>query len=308
MNSLINDTPCYKILRIKVPPSRAHHNQLLQFLNRSYFVLMLLAFSSCYSPRYVYSPPTQNIPQINKKGNVNLGGYFASGGGSSWRDYPNVHAYNLGMDLHSAYALSDHVVLMINKYNRWEKNDGANDFNPGDSTIVNYHRALTEFAAGYFTSLKRDKENSFFQVLGGVAVGKFRFTETSLNNGIPFIRFHNSNITKLFVQPGFILGQKKSFSTSFSSRFNAIFYRKIKTNYNSTELKNYFLEDLSSSVFFWEPAITFSFGFRKLRGIRLNIQSGFAVLMNKRFVDYRTVNFAFGVITNSELFKKLQSK
>ena len=305
MNSLRRDIPGYKSLKVNITQSQAHHNQPLRFvLNQSYFVLMLLAFSSCYSPRYVYSPPTQNIPQINKKGDVILGGYFASGGGSSRRDYPGVHNYNLGMDLHSAYALSDHFAVMINKYNRWEKNDGANDFNPGDNAIVNYHRALTEFATGYCTSLRKDKENSFFQVFGGVAVGKFRFNETSLNSGIPFTRFHSSNITKIFVQPGFILGQKKSFSTSFSSRFNAIFYNKIKTDYNSTELNNYFLEDLSSSpVFFWEPVMTFSFGFKKLKGIRLNIQSGFAALMNRRFIDYRTINFAFGVTTDAELCK-----
>jgi hypothetical protein len=273
------------------------------------FLVICIIISSCYSPRYVYSPPTQNIPQLNKKGDINLAGYFAAGGGSSSHQYPGLYSYNLGMDVHVTYALSDHFGLMVNKYNRWEKNDGANDFNPGDSAIVNYHRALTEFAAGYFTSSKRDRGNNFFQVFGGVAFGKFRIRESSLNNGFPFTRFHNSNITKLFVQPGFIFGQKRNFSTSFSSRLNAIFYSKIKTDYNSTDLDKYLLEGLSSSaVFFWEPAMTFSFGFNKIKGIRLNLQSGFAVLMNKRFIDYRTVNFAFGIIANKELFKGKRSK
>ncbi len=307
MNSLLHYTPANKAPGVKIIQQHAYCSyRPLHFLNQPYLFVMVLVFSSCYSPRYVYSPSTQNIPQINKKGDVILGGYFASGGGSSRHSYPHVHAYNLGMDLHSAYAMSDHFAVIINKYNRWEKNDGANDFNLGDSSIIKYHRGLTEFGAGYFTSMKRDREHNFFQVFAGVSFGKFRLNETSLNNGIPFTRFHNSKITKLFVQPGFILGQKKKFSTSFSSRFNAIFYNKIKTDYNSTELDNYLLDDLSSSpVFFWEPATTFSFGFKKLKSFRFNFQSDFAVLMNKRFIDYRTINFAFGITTNAELFKNL---
>ena len=47
--------------------------------------------------------------------------------------YAGSQDYNLGMDLHSGYALSDHFAIMINKYNRWERNNGANDFAIGDS-------------------------------------------------------------------------------------------------------------------------------------------------------------------------------
>ena len=180
-------------------------NSLLRYnlvQNHTYFLLMIFLISSCYSPRYVYSPSTQNTPQLNKKGDINLGGYFASGGGSS---HPNsgIHNYNLGIDLHSAYAVSDHFGVMINKYDRWEKNDGANDFYVGDNAIVNYRRSLTEFAAGYFGAVKRDRQNTFFQIFTGAALGKFSFNETSLSNGIPFTKFHKTSITKLFVQPGY---------------------------------------------------------------------------------------------------------
>ena len=305
MNLPFYKSACNKALRVKFTQQQVHTNLPLHLLNFIYLPV-LITISSCYSPRYVYSPSTQNIPQLNKKGDINVGGYFASGGGSSSRNYPGVHNYNLGMDVHSAYSVSDHFGVMINKYNRWEKNDGANDFNLGDDAIINYRRTLTEFAAGYFTPLKNDRENNFFQVFAGTALGNFRLNETSLSNGIPFKRFHKSNITKMFIQPGFIFGQKKNFSTSFSSRFNAVFYNKIKTDYNSTELHNYLLDDLSSSsVFFWEPAINFALGFKKIKGIRLSAQSGFAVLMNRRFIDYRTINFAIGVIANKDLFKNL---
>jgi hypothetical protein len=293
-----------KIVTRILPQQQVYKSRTLFFIQFIIIVFIVIEVSSCYSPRYVYSSPTQNIPQLSKKGDVNVAGYFAGGGGSSRRRYFGSTTYNVGVDMHVAYALSDHFGIMLNKFNRWEKNNNANDFTPGDSSVLNYYRGLTELGAGYFTSSKRDSGNYFFQVYGGVALGKFSIHETSLNNGIPFTRFHNSSITKLFVQPAFVFGQRKNFTTAFSFRFNAIFYKKIKTDYNSTELDKYLLNDLSSSpVFFFEPATTFSFGFKKIKGIKLNFQSGFTVLMNRRFVDYRTVNFALGIMANKELFK-----
>jgi hypothetical protein len=64
--------------------------------------------------------------------------------------------------VHIAYALSDNIGIMINKHNRWEKNNGANDFNAGDSAVVKYNRGLTEIAAGYFTSLQKENKNTSF--------------------------------------------------------------------------------------------------------------------------------------------------
>ena len=273
------------------------------------YLIILLTFSSCYSPRYVYSPSTQNIPLLSKKGDSKLGGYFTAGGGSSNFAYTGLDSYNKGIDLHIAYALSDNFGIMINKYNRWEKNDGANDFNIGDSAVIKYRRGLTEIAAGYFTSLKREGKNTFFQVFAGVALGKFYLKENSAINGSHFTRFHNNNITKLFLQPAVTTGQQRNFSASFSSRFNAVFYNNSKTDYSFTELNNYLLDDLSASaVFFWEPSMNYSFAFKKLKPIRFDVQTGFAVLMNKRFVDYRTINFAFGVTTNPDLLKKKNKK
>ncbi len=138
------------------------------------YIFILLTYSSCYSPRYVYSPSTQNIPLLSQKGDSKLGGYFTSGGGSSKFGYTTWQSYNRGLDVHIAYALSDNIGIMINKHNRWEKNNGANDFNAGDSAVVKYNRGLTEIAAGYFTSLQKENKNTFFQVFAGLAWGKFQ--------------------------------------------------------------------------------------------------------------------------------------
>ena len=206
--------------------------------------------------------------------------------------------------------MSDHFAIMINKYNRWERNNGANDFTIGDSAIIKYKRGLTELSTGYFTSLRKDSKKSFFQLFAGVAFGKFHLDDNSVNNGIHFSRFHHTHITKIFVQPAIIIGQQQNFTASFSSRISEVFYNKINTDYTSAELDNYLLNDLSESpVFFWEPAISYSLAFKKLKGIRVSFQSGFAILINRRFVDYRTINIALGITVNKDLFKsKLKKK
>lgn len=265
----------------------------------------MLAFASCYSPRYVYSPSTQNIPVLLKKHDVNVEGYFASGGGSSKNGYRGSADYNLGIDIHSAYAVSNHMAIMLNQYNRWEKNDGANDFNFGDSSVIKYKRGLTEVGTGYFSSLNKASKNSLFQIFAGIAFGKFKINDNSLNNAIHFTRFHYADITKIFLQPAIVVGLQQNFTASFSSRFSEVFYKNISTDYTPIELDNYLLKDLSSSpVFFWEPAMNYSFGFKKFKGFKIDLQTGLAILLNRRFVDYRTINIALGVTANNDLFKR----
>lgn len=268
-------------------------------------VLIVLFFSSCYSPRYVYSPATQNIPLLCKKNDIKVGGYIATGLNSNDLALYN-NASNFGIDLHGAYAFTNHFAGMINYYNRWERNGGDNDVVAGDSITVKYKRNLVEFGGGYFSAL--ENENSSFQLFAGMAFGKFQINESNAQNRISASRFHNSNITKVFIQPAIISGVHKRFTASFSLRFTMVYYNHISTDYSSSELKTYFLTDLSSSpVFFWEPAMDYVFGFKRFPGVKLDMQTGFSVLINRRFVDYRTINLSLGV-TSDLHFKRIPGK
>src|SRR5437588_13125512 len=92
--------------------------------------LLSVVFTSCYSPRYVYSPSAQNIPLLNKKNDYKLAGYYS--GGSGLINYNKDHAR--GVDLQTAYALNNHFGIMLNEFLRWEKNGGENDFYVSDSS------------------------------------------------------------------------------------------------------------------------------------------------------------------------------
>ena len=51
----------------------------------------------------------------------------------------------------------------------------------------------------------------------------------------------------------------------------------------------------------------YSIGSKKIKGIRIEMQLGLAVLLNKRFVDYRTLNIGIGITSDLTFEPKLKA-
>ena len=253
---------------------------------------------SCYTPRYVYSPSAHNVPVLLKKGDSKLAlNYSVNPADNNIKDSVPVRAKARGYDLQAAYAVSNHWAIQLNHYHRTERNAGDFDSNIRDSVVINYKRNLTEIGLGYYHLLSSNKR-AIFQVFGGIGFGKFNLDDNGKDQSrVLRSRYHQMNITKLFIQPAFTVRGRKNFAASFSSRVSAIYFKHIQTNYSATELDNYKLDSLSYSPrVFWEPAVINTFGFKRLRGLQLEFQFGFAFLVSKRFVDARAFNFSGGLL------------
>ena len=252
---------------------------------------------SCYSPRYVYSPSTQNIPLLHKKNDLEFSAFYA-GSINAFKEKGNS---NQGLDVQAAWALGYHFAAMFNESFRWETNGGNDSFFPNDSSLLSYKRNFAEFGIGYFT-LMRDNQKMQFQLFGGMAFGASDIADDYVSNNIHTSKYHNSAVTKIFIQPAIVYSPLKNFSGALSSRLTEIIFTHIHTNYTSTELDNYILDSLTvSPVFFWEPAVTYTFGFKKLP-LKLRIQGSISVLLNHRFIEHRTGNVGIGII--ADLAKK----
>ncbi len=285
-----------------VPPGR------LLVCNCCYFFAMLL-FSSCYTPRYVYSPSAHNVPLLAKKGDSKIGlNYSSNLPGRRTIDGQVFRGRSHGTDLQAAYAISSKLALQANYFSRSEKN-GGNYSTTLDSAVIRYRRKLTELGAGYYTKLNR--ENSLiFQLFAGVGFGNFSFTDAGKDrNQVFYTRFHRAGISKFYLQPAFQYQNKKRIAASLSSRFSVINFRNIETDYTTQEQANFELDRLSSSpVVFWEPAFVNTFGFKKLPGFFLEYQAGLSLLTSRRFVDARSFNFSVGFHSDlSQLFNKKSS-
>jgi hypothetical protein len=259
-------------------------------------VIILLFFSSecmfsCYAPRYVYSPSTQNIPMLHNKDDLEFSCFY-SGSINAFEEKGN---HNSGFDIQSSWAFSNHFAVMLNENFRWEKNGGNDSFFPSDSSSLSYKKNFTEMGVGYFTSV-RYNEKMQFQLFGGAAFGSSNINDDYISNRMLSNKYHNSNVTKLFIQPAIIYNPLKNFSGALASRFTEVIFTHIHTNYSAMELENYILDSLTvSPVFFWEPAVSYTFGFKKLP-VKLRIQGSISILLNHRFVEHRTGNLGLGII------------
>lgn len=284
------------------------------YSNRSYWspvfflsvaACFLMIHSSCYTPRYVYSPAAQNIPLLTEKGDSKLGIVYSTNfTGTKTIDNQTFRGYSNGVDVHAAYALNKKFAVQANYFSRAEMNGG--DFaGASDSSVIRYKRKLAEFGAGYYTKLNNEG-NLFFQVFAGAGFGKFSFTDNGRETGgAQTFNFHQANVTKFYVQPALMFQSKKRVAVSVSSRFSIVNYHNIKTDYDENKLAIYELAELGKgSVVFWEPAFINAIGLGSLP-VRIEYQLGLSVLMSRRFIDSRSFNFSIGLQSDiARLFKK----
>ena len=260
---------------------------------------IVVLFGSCYAPHYMYNPTAHNVPVLIKKGDSKVAAYYSSNlSGDLFTENPANATINSsqGLDVQGAVAVTDHVAIQANYFYRSEKNSGYED-NPGN-TLIKYKRHLAEIGVGYFISMHRH-DKVLFQVFGGAGMGNFSFIDHSKdpNNNTFFTRNHETDVTKLYLQPAFIFNIKENFALSVSSRFSVINFHNIKTDYTQQELEYYYLNDLPyGSRTFWEPAFTNSFGFKNLKGVKFEYQFSSSLLASDRTIDYRSFNFALGIL------------
>ena len=184
---------------------------------------------------------------------------------------------------------------MLNESARWEKNDGNDSFFQNDSSFLSYKRNFIEAGAGYFTTAENNKKMQF-QVFGGAAFGSSKIFDDFSSNNVHVNKYHYSSVIKIFIQPAIMYSLFKTFSTSLSSRFTEVLFTNIRTNYSSAELDNYILDSISvSPVFFWEPAVSYTFGFKKFP-VKIQVQGSISILLNHRFVEHRDTNIGVGLI------------
>ena len=137
-----------------------------------------------------------------------------------------------------------------------------------------------------------------FQVFVGAAFGPSKIYDAFTSNGIRADKYHYSRVTKIFIQPAVMYSPFKNFFTALSSRFTEVIFSHIRTNYTPVELDNYILDSISvSPVFFWEPAVSYTFGFKKFP-VKFQIQGSLTILLNHRFIEHRDGNIGVGVVYN----------
>jgi hypothetical protein len=216
---------------------------------------------------------------------------------------------NNGLDLQAAYAIGNNRALTTGFFERKEKDIyPSGKYNYFDSSIVNYKRHITDFGAGYFISLDR-RQSVFFTIYGGLGIGKFSFTDNGIDKArINYNRFHNSAITKWFVQPSFNSIAVNYFRASFIARFSFVRYGNISTSYTNDELQYYWLDKIKNKTFaFVDPTFNLQFGIPPIDWVKAD--GGFTFLSDPieeiSKIQARSFNASIGLCFD---FFKLKNK
>jgi hypothetical protein len=195
-----------------------------------YLLIAVCVLSSCRIQRKIYSPLPVNNPSLQEKNDYSVNATIST---------PQ------GFDLNGGYAITNRFAIIGGLYthkNRdLEQNSGFTN-QVDSSTLLYRHNGFTLGTGIYFPIFGRESDN-YLSFYGGINNGSFKMDETlykinpSSPSG-PFINTYKSKLNRFFLQGSFT-HYGKIFEASFTTRFNFVTYKNIKTDYTDTQLQDY---------------------------------------------------------------------
>lgn len=270
--------------------------------NNLFFVLIISMYGlvSCTTTsRYIYSASPADSPYFIEKGQSELAGYY------SFSESARPRRYAHGFDLHGAYAISDHLALTAGYFNRKEQDISSYNSIPFDNSVIRYERNLFGVGAGYFISLNPSKTITI-NMYGGMDFGKFSFKEEGETNGTPGDKFHDSKITKWFIQPSINFMPGRYFHAAFILKNSFVHYGGITTSYTTDELEDYSLNKIANkTIHFSEPALDIQLGMPNIPWLKMDIMYSFiSNYIGYPQLDVRVFNFSIGLSTDISQIRK----
>lgn len=277
--------------------------------NLALLTFICLTITSCRTPRFIYSPAPPNNPYFREKGESKLAAYYSVG----TDDDESADEYNEGYDLQAAYAISDHVALTADYFERSEK-DAIFNYNRSyfDSSVVRYRRHLTNLGGGYFTPITNDKKITI-NVFAGFGFGEFSFIDVGVDNGSNYSRDYKSNMNRWYIQPSINFFPTKYFRTGLISRFSRVHYSNISTSYTPDELIYLDLDRLpGNTLTFLEATWNMQVTFKKMDWLYLDFGISLSTdpYIRPRYdndkinLEARNLNVSIGVSLDISKMKK----
>ena len=236
-----------------------------------YLLILLLISGSC-APLYVQN--SRNSPLLEEKGE-----FFATAG------------IGTGIDFQSAYAVGNHLGVMVNGYYLNQEGEGLFAVQPNSYRIK--HRII-ESGIGYFTS---PSNKTTFEVYTGFGRGKGSGQDNSATSILILVSDTvntKSEYDRWFIQPAFGI-HLNSISISVASRVSIINFRMAEIT--SGETKYPFT---SRPVVFIEPALTFqwrvnSLGFIVFSQIGFNAPLSSVYQSESMYTGVNYINTSIGI-------------
>jgi len=215
-------------------------------------VFIILSFFYGCAP--VYIPTVINTPLLSKQGEFQA----------------VLNTGVSGFDPQFAYAITDHIGVMLN----------GSYINRTNDTLNNFHKHLAvETGAGYYTKIGNSGR---FEVFGGVGYSRLK---ADYSNNL-WISRTDVNSYKLFIQPA-IGATTDIFDGSFATRFVRV---------------NLFQDQLKYTGYFIEPVLTAKVGYKFIKFV-MQVGVSIPINSNELVFSYQPFLFSIGIQTKLN-FKK----
>ena len=214
-------------------------------------LVILFFFYGC-AP--VYIPTVVNTPLLSEQGEFQA----------------TLNTGVSGFDPQFAYAITDHIGVMLNGSYTNRTND----------TLNNFHKHLAvETGAGYYTKIGN---NGRFEVFGGFGYSRLK---ADYSNNL-WISRSDLNSYKIFIQPA-IGATTDIFDGSFATRFVRV---------------KLFQDQLKYTGYFIEPVLTGKIGYKYVKFV-VQVGVSIPVKSNELVFSYQPFLFSIGIQTKLN-FKK----
>lgn len=259
-------------------------------------LFLTIIYGGCVTPRYIYSSSKLNNPYFKEKGESKAGAYYSSS------DNGSTGEHSAGLDIQSAYAISNHWAVMGSYFYRNEKDffDNSDDY---DTSVIRYKRNLFEGGVGYFIAINHRKTITA-NLYTGAAIGNFSFKEKGyLRSGVTN-KFHNAHITKWFIQPSFNFSPGRYVRFAYIFRPSFVHYGNVRTNYSDMELADYKLDVAGKTITMMEQELNLQVGLPSLPWLKLDLGISGAGLTDPEDYYVREISYSVGFNIDFSKMKK----
>lgn len=286
---------------------------LIKYCMRFNFLLILIIVCflfSCRTQRYIYAPSTPSIPYFQQKGDSKLSIIYSEGGNGTNNLNQQIiiptKQRNNGVDLQAAYAITNHIAIMFNNYNRNETDTYGKIGNLYDTSTINYKRNIIELGVGYYLALNKRKTITY-NIYGGVGLGKFSITENGIDKTLlPYNRYNTNNIIKYFIQNSFNFMSSEYVKLALGGRVLFVNYGSNNTSYTTSELEYFHLNKIeNNTLLFFEPMLNMQLGIPQVNWIKIEGSIAFCSSPPTSYPASRGFNASVGLtIDVPKIFSK----
>lgn len=258
----------------------------------AYLLAVLMVFSSCTAPLYMYTPPAINNPHLTEKGDADVKAAFSLGGGGGSANTNEEQRTVNGGDVQAAMAITNKWAVQTSVSATKESNGIIADDIASSQRNNRYKRWHAEAGWGYFTPINR-RGSLYFSLFAGGGLGAYKASLATRSN--PNYGFFNNRVNRVYLQPS-LYGNWGAFRFGISTKLTSQGYTGISTSLTAQQQEQEGVDGIGGGrALFWENSTRLGVCIKGLPWLSPELQTTFSGELTGRVRHMNHGLFSLGV-------------